>query len=120
MMFAYELQRRIKAAGKSVQVYVCHPGASRTQLLSDASLFNKVVWWFMSWFAQSAAEGAYPSLMCATEDGLKPQALYGPTSRWDTVGPVGECALEPHPLDVDGAKKLWSVTEQKVGYVWKF
>ena len=27
MMFAYELQRRIQAAGKSAQVQVCHPGA---------------------------------------------------------------------------------------------
>ena len=45
MMFAYELQRRIQAAGKSVQVQVCHPGASRTNLLKDtASRFNKIVW----------------------------------------------------------------------------
>jgi len=33
MMFAYELQRRVQAAGKSVQVQVCHPGASQTNLL---------------------------------------------------------------------------------------
>ena len=32
MMFAYELQRRIQAAGKSDQVQVCHPGAARTNL----------------------------------------------------------------------------------------
>lgn len=35
MMLAYELQRRVQAAGKSVQVQVCHPGASRTNLLKD-------------------------------------------------------------------------------------
>ncbi|GAA6202531.1 SDR family NAD(P)-dependent oxidoreductase [Aquicoccus sp. SU-CL01552] len=29
MMFAYELQDRAKAAGKSVEVYVCHPAPRR-------------------------------------------------------------------------------------------
>ena len=29
MMFAYELQRRVQATGKDVQVQVCHPGMSR-------------------------------------------------------------------------------------------
>jgi NAD(P)-dependent dehydrogenase (short-subunit alcohol dehydrogenase family) len=119
MMFAYELQRRIKAAGKSVQVYVCHPGASRTQLVANASWFDRVLWWFISTFAQSAEQGAYPGVMCATALNLTEQALYGPTQRWDTVGDVGQCQLEQHPLDADAAAKLWSVSETKVGYVWK-
>ncbi|GAM64085.1 probable oxidoreductase yajO1 [Vibrio ishigakensis] len=43
MMFGYELQRRITQSGKNVEVHVCHPGASRTNLLMDtASTFNKV------------------------------------------------------------------------------
>ena len=45
MMFAYELQRRIDAAGKAVQVQVCHPGASRTNLIkASASCWNRVIW----------------------------------------------------------------------------
>lgn len=45
MVFAYELQRRIQAAGKSVQVQVCHPGASRTSLLEgNASRATQLVW----------------------------------------------------------------------------
>ncbi|MGB7326533.1 MAG: SDR family oxidoreductase, partial [Rubripirellula sp.] len=56
MMFAYELQRRVEAAGKNVTVQVCHPGASRTNLLKDtASAFNKIVWSILSRIiAQSA------------------------------------------------------------------
>ncbi len=91
MMFAYELQRRIHAGGKQVGVFVCHPGASRTNLLMDtASTFNKILWSLLSRFiAQSAEKGAWPEVMCATESDLETETLYGPTKRVDTVGPGG-------------------------------
>ena len=120
MMFAYELQRRVEASSKHVQVRVCHPGASRTNLLNDtASLPMKMLWKVISPFiAQSAERGSWPEVMCATEDGLKPQALYGPTKRAETVGPVGECPLEPLALNQEAATQLWSVSEQKVALTW--
>ncbi|NNF29525.1 MAG: SDR family oxidoreductase [Gemmatimonadetes bacterium] len=120
MMFAYELQRRIQAGGKSAQVQVCHPGASRTNLLKDtASRFNKIVWAISSRFiAQSAEKGSWPEVMCATEEGLKPETLYGPTKRSEMVGPVGECPLAEHALDRDMATKLWTVSGQKTGLSW--
>ncbi|MDQ8208682.1 SDR family oxidoreductase [Coraliomargarita sp. SDUM461003] len=120
MSFGYELQRRVQAAGKSVQVHVCHPGASRTNLLKDtASCFNKVLWAILSRvIAQSAEKGAWPEVMCATQDGLKPQALYGPTKRADTIGPVGECKLDPLALDPEMADELWAVSEEKTQLKW--
>lgn len=120
VMFAYELQRRIEAAGKSVQVQVCHPGASRTNLLKDtASTFNKIAWSIASrLIAQSAEKGSWPEVMCATEEGLKPETFYGPTKRADTVGPVDECRLEPLALDDEAAAKLWTVSEQKTALSW--
>lgn len=120
MMFAYELQRRCEAVGKEVQVRVCHPGASRTNLLKDtASTFNRVLWAVLSRvIAQSAEKGAWPEVMCATEDGLKPAALYGPTKRADTVGPIGECRLDPVALDREIASELWAVSEEKTALRW--
>ncbi|MGH1347735.1 MAG: SDR family oxidoreductase [Nannocystales bacterium] len=120
MMFAYELQRRIQVAGKSVQVQVCHPGASRTNLLQDtASTFNKIVWSLVSpLIAQSAEKGSWPEVMCATEEGLKPNTLYGPTKRADTVGPVDACTLEELALKQDVATKLWAVSEEKTSLSW--
>jgi len=56
------------------------------------------MWWMLSFFAQSAEKGSWPEVLCATEDGLKSEALYGPTKRMETVGAVGECKLAPHPL----------------------
>lgn len=120
MIFAYELQRRIKAAGKSVQVQVCHPGASRTNLLKDtASCFNKIVWSILSRIiAQSAKKGAWPEVMCATQEGLEPERYYGPTKRLHMVGPVSECPLDEVALNQEMADKLWTLSEQKTSMSW--
>ena len=120
MMFAYEMQRRVQAARKNVEVQVCHPGASRTNLLMDtASSFNKIVWSILSRvIAQSAEKGSWPEVMCATEEGLTLETLYGPTKRGETVGAIGECPLEDHALDQDMAAKLWALSEQKTGRSW--
>ncbi len=120
MMFGYELQRRIQAAGKHVLVQVCHPGASRTNLLKDtASPFNKILWALLSrLIAQSAEKGAWPEVMCATEQNLGFGKLYGPTQRADTVGPVGECALSQVVLDQEMATKLWILSEQTTSLSW--
>jgi len=118
MMFAYELQHRIKAAKKDVAVYVCHPGASKTSLIKkDAPLMTRIMFSIMSWspMVQSAEKGAYPEIMCATEGNLKQQAYYGPTGRMNWVGPVGECKLEPFVLDKETAVKLWTVSEEQTG-----
>lgn len=120
MMFAYELQRRVQAAGKNVTVQVCHPGASRTNLLKDtASTFNIIVWSILSRvIAQSAEKGSWPEVMCATEDNVKPERLYGPTKRAQTVGPIGECPLDDCALDQESATRLWTLSEQKTSLSW--
>ncbi|MBX2877427.1 MAG: SDR family oxidoreductase [Saprospiraceae bacterium] len=118
IMFAYELQNRIKEANKSVGVYVCHPGASKTSLINkDASLMTRITWSILSIspMVQTAEQGAYPEIMCATEDNLKQQAYYGPTGRMNWVGPVGECELESFVLDREIATKLWTVSENQTG-----
>ena len=120
MMFAYELQRRIAASGRSVRVQVCHPGASRTNLLNDtASALNKFIWAILSRFiAQSAEKGCWPELMCATQDGLREPRLYGPTRRGQTVGPVDACPLDACALDQGQAAQLWGLSENATGLDW--
>ncbi len=121
MMFAYELQDRVAAAGKSVHTYVCHPGASATSLISTSGgPFTRAAWWLMSKtpFVQSAEKGAYPEVMCATEEGLAERALYGPTGRMETSGPVGMGTLNPHAYDKNIMARLWDLSEQETGHVW--
>ena len=121
MMFAYELQDRVKAAGKNVESYVCHPGSSATSLITTSgSRPMRFIWWLMtkSPMVQSAEKGAYPEVMCATEDGLEQRAFYGPTGRMEFVGPVGKGTLEPYAHDKAVMTKLWERSEEETGFEW--
>lgn len=123
IMFAYELQDRIKAANKQASVYVCHPGSSATSLIKNSGSFkDRIIFGLMSKtpLVQSAEKGAYPEVMCATEseENLNQKAYYGPTGRMQWTGPVGECKLEAHAQDMAVARKLWSVSEEATGLKW--
>ncbi|MDW3645724.1 MAG: SDR family oxidoreductase [Bacteroidia bacterium] len=122
IMFAYELQDRIKAARNEVEVYVCHPGASATSLIKNSGgLRDRILFGLMSMtpLVQSAEKGSYPEVMCATEENLNQKAYYGPTGRMQWTGPVGECKLEAHAQDKTVATKLWEVSEKATNFEWK-
>lgn len=119
-MSIYELQDRLKEAGKTnVKAYACHPGASRTNLINTSgSLLMRFMFFLMKPFTQSAEKGAYPQLMCATEENLDQTGFYGPTGRSNWVGPVGAHKLEPHAKDKAVSKKLWELSEKETGVKW--
>lgn len=121
MMFAYELQDRVRAAKGVVSVYVCHPGSSATSLINTSgNLMTRIIFRLMSLspLVQSAEKGAYPEVMCATEDGLEQRALYGPTGRLEWVGPVGRGTLEPFAFDKPTMVRLWDRSEKETGFSW--
>lgn len=123
MMFAYELQDRIASTGKGVEVYVCHPGSSATSLIATSgNWLTKLLFRLMTLtpMVQSAEKGAYPEVMCATEDGLEQRALYGPTGRMEFVGPVGRGTLNPHAYDKPVMERLWTASEEATGFNWAF
>ena len=122
IMCVYELQDRLKKAGKNdVKAYACHPGASSTSLIkTSGSLMTRFVWQLMklSPLVQSAEKGAYPQLMCATEPNLDQKGFYGPTGRNNWVGPVGDHKLEPHAKEKKVARRLWNLSEEETGIKW--
>lgn len=122
IMSIYELQDRLAAAGiTGIKAYACHPGSSRTSLISTSGSFMmKMIFGLMklSPLTQPAENGAYPELMCATEPNLDQTAFYGPTGRSNWVGPVGPHELKPHAKDKAVSKKLWDLAEVKTGVKW--
>ena len=122
IMTIYELQDRLKAAGRTdVKAYACHPGSSRTNLINTSGSFMmKMIFGLMklSPLTQPAENGAYPELMCATEPELDQTAFYGPTGRSNWVGPVGPHELKPHAKDKMAAKRLWDLSEKETGVKW--
>lgn len=124
IMTIYELQDRLAKAGKTgVKAYACHPGSSRTSLISTSGSFMmRMIFGLMklSPLTQPAENGAYPELMCATEENLDEKEFYGPTGRSNWVGPVGAHHIEPHAKDKAVAKKLWDMSEEATGIKWNF
>ena len=122
IMSIYELQDRLEKAGKTdVKAYACHPGSSRTSLITTSGSFMmRIIFSLMklSPLTQPAENGAYPELMCATEENLDQKAFYGPTGRNNWVGPVGAHHIEPHAKDKAVATKLWEVSEKATNFKW--
>ena len=121
MIFAYELQRRVKSKDIDVQIHVCHPGASRTTLIrEDASFMTRVLARVLMYspLSQSAEKGSWPLVLCATEDGLQEERFYGPTERGEFVGIIGISELQEHALDRKVATQLWEISEQNTGISW--
>jgi len=123
IMCIYELQDRLNATNNhNVKAYACHPGSSRTSLISTSGSFMmKMIFGLMklSPLTQPAENGAYPQLMCATEPNLDQTAFYGPTGRSNWVGPVGAHKLEPHAKDKAVATRLWEESEKATGIKWE-
>jgi len=120
IMSMYELQDRLKEAEKTnVKAYACHPGASRTNLISTSGgLMMRIMFYLMMPLTQSAEKGAYPQLMCATEPNLDQKGFYGPTGRSNWVGPVGAHEIKPHAKDKAVATRLWELSEKETGVKW--
>lgn len=122
LLFAFELDRRLRAAGADVLSVAAHPGYSATNLQFAATpsrveraasvVLNRVV-------AQDAVDGAAPTLFAATAE--VPGGCY--------VGPDGfqEMRGRPHLVkatraanDPQAAQRLWDASEQLTGVHYAF
>ena len=99
------------------------PAHRRHHLITTSgSRTMRFIWWLMTKtpMVQTAEQGSYPEVMCATEEALTEQrALYGPTGRMEAVGPVGKGTLNAHAYDKAVMTRLWQFSENAVGFDWK-
>ncbi len=117
LMFALELDRRLRAAGSTVKSVAAHPGYAATNLqtaappLLDALLMrvtNLVV-------AQSAEMGALPSLYAATYPDLPGGSYVGPDGIGEFRGHPRVVSTSRSARDEQAAARLWSVSEELTG-----
>ena len=120
LLFALELDRRLKASGSSAISIACHPGYSNTNLQSSGptGLLNAIYKIVNPLFAQPAEQGAQPSVLAAAGLEAKRGAYYGPQNLGEFRGPVGDAKVPGHAMDKNIWKKLWEKSEQLVGYRW--
>ena len=118
LMFAFELDRRLEAAGSRAICIACHPGYTDTNLQTTGPTgLTKFFWSTLNKFAaQNAEAGATPTVLSAAGKEAKRGAYYGPQKMGDTRGPVSDAKVTEHALDRQKQALLWAKSEELVGF----
>jgi NAD(P)-dependent dehydrogenase (short-subunit alcohol dehydrogenase family) len=115
LLFMYELDRRLRAADSSTIAVGCHPGIADTELARHLpSVVRFTVPLFRPFF-NTAAAGAWPTLMAATEPDVEGGAYLGPTKRNETAGPAGSARSTSGARDDALAAGLWDLSIEMTG-----
>ena len=115
LYFAYELQRRLEAAGDSTISVAAHPGIADTELsryipralMLIAPLFRPLF--------NTPAQGAWPTLCAATMPGVHGGEYYGPSRRSETAGPAVRVQSNRRSQDEAVARRLWELSIEMTG-----
>ena len=121
LLFTYELQRRLAAAGAGAISVAAHPGYAATNLqaaaprMDGSRVMERLTDLSNALFSQSAAMGALPQLYAAVAPAVRGGEYYGPDG-------IGEIWGHPRPVvsnaasrDSDAARRLWELSERLSG-----
>jgi NAD(P)-dependent dehydrogenase (short-subunit alcohol dehydrogenase family) len=124
LLFTYALERRLTAAGIGVRALAAHPGYADTNLqyvapqqrgaaleLAGVRLGNR-------WLAQSAREGALPTLRAATDPDAASGTYYGPAGWLELRGPPVRVRSNRRSRVVGDQERLWAESVTLTGAVW--
>ena len=121
LMFAYELQRRLEAAGSAKKSLAAHPGYAATELQSNtASFYDKFMAIGNKILAQSAEMGALPELFAATDPALPGGSYIGPDGFMNNRGYPKRVGSNAKSKDREVAAKLWDLSAELTGVAYKF
>ncbi len=116
LMFAYELHRRLAAAGSSVRSLAAHPGYAATELQSHTeSIQDRIMALGNRLVAQDAGRGSLPTLYAATMPDAESGAFYGPDGIGELRGQPTKVGSSKASKDQAVAAKLWASAEQLTG-----
>jgi NAD(P)-dependent dehydrogenase (short-subunit alcohol dehydrogenase family) len=122
LMFCFELQRRAAAAASALLSMAAHPGYSRTNLQFAAppvheravmALTNLLI-------AQSAEQGALPTLYAATYPHLPGGSFVGPDGFMEGRGHPHLVTAAGRAYDEQAWRRLWKVSEELTGVQYEF
>jgi NAD(P)-dependent dehydrogenase (short-subunit alcohol dehydrogenase family) len=126
LLFAYELDRRLRATDASVTSVGCHPGYADTDLQRRGPEMrgSKIRLWGMkianTLFAQSAQRGAFPLLYAATASDISGGEYVGPGGFLNMRGAPEIQQSNDRSYDEDVAAQLWDVSAELTGVSYEF
>ena len=114
LLFALELDRRLRARGSTVKSLAAHPGYAATNLQTAAApLVDRLVMKVgNAVIAQDDEMGALPTLFAATQPGLQGGTYVGPDGPGEQRGYPKVVKPNSAARDEDVARRLWEVSEQ--------
>jgi NAD(P)-dependent dehydrogenase (short-subunit alcohol dehydrogenase family) len=115
LLFTYELQRRLGAAGATTEALAAHPGISATELTRNAPRSMQFMERFSGLFVQSAAKGALPQLRAATDPEASGGQYYGPDGFMEGRGNPVVVTSTGRSHDEALQQALWAESERLTG-----
>jgi NAD(P)-dependent dehydrogenase (short-subunit alcohol dehydrogenase family) len=123
LLFTFELDRRCREAGLPVTALAAHPGFAGTHLVVNgqlgrthgvpASILDAAV----RAVSQSAAAGAWPTLMAATAD-LPGSTYVGPSGPGEMSGAPQVVTPRRLALDPGAQRRLWEISQDVTGITY--
>lgn len=121
LLFAYELQRRLSAAGSQVRSVAAHPGYAATGLQSHTeSIQDRVMKLGNLVIAQNARMGSLPTLFAATQAQVAGGSFIGPTGFFGMRGTPGLARSTRASHDEKMARDLWDLSESLTNVKFSF
>ena len=117
LMFALELDRRLKAAGKRVLSTASHPGVSDTDL--GRSLPKALV--LMTRFtigpliSHNPDQASLPTLLAAIQPEVSGGDYFGPQGMGELKGGPGPAKIHDAARDEEAARQLWELSVDATG-----
>ena len=123
LLFAYELHRRMSAAGAGVLSVAAHPGWAATEMEvrppgEHRRPLEQVAHVLTMHLAATPAQGAQPILYAATSPAVRGGDYIGPRS--GLRGPPAPVRSSDRSHDPDLARRLWQVSEDMTGVHFNF
>lgn len=112
LIFAIELQRRLRAAGHDTISVAAHPGFTATELQRYSGKLTSLLGGVMS---QEPEQGALPTLYAATDPDVQPGGYYGPDGFYEIQGHPVPAKVMPRARDRETARRLWAAAEAATG-----
>jgi NAD(P)-dependent dehydrogenase (short-subunit alcohol dehydrogenase family) len=116
LLFAYELDRRLRAVGSGTLSLAAHPGYANTDLARHLPAFMEFgARMAAPLIGQSAAMGALPILRAATDPAALGGTFYGPAGLTHSRGYPAVASSSALSHDEGLAARLWDESERLTG-----
>jgi NAD(P)-dependent dehydrogenase (short-subunit alcohol dehydrogenase family) len=121
LLFAFELDRRLRSAAVGAVAAAAHPGYAATELqatsarLAGSRLKGGIMRLGNRLFGQPAARGALPTLFAATAPGVEGGDFYGPGGFAALRGAPARTTPSARALDAESAARLWAASAEATG-----